>query len=238
MTSKSFLDEFGDSLANLPVELHRNFTLMQELDSRSQKLMTEIDNIAGNYMSNVQKNSKEEKKETMASIQRKFDAAKELSDDKIQLSTQAYELVDKRILTLDSEIARFKAKIKLKSEMSDAAIKAKKNLQTKTGGTKMTSAAPSVSAVSDPTSSVTVETKSLTGALVDAGVAHSVYADMPIDPNEPTFCLCNQVSFGEMIGCDNPDCAIDWFHFACVNLVAKPKGIWFCPKCAKDKKKK
>lgn len=72
----------------------------------------------------------------------------------------------------------------------------------------MTSAAPSVSAVSDPTSSVAVETKSLTGALVDAGVAHSVYADMPIDPNEPTFCLCNQVSFGEMIGCDNPDVSI------------------------------
>lgn len=28
---------------------------------------------------------------------------------------------------------------------------------------------------------------------------------MPVDPNEPTYCLCNQVSYGEMIGCDNPD---------------------------------
>lgn len=26
-----------------------------------------------------------------------------------------------------------------------------------------------------------------------------------IDPNEPTYCLCHQVSYGEMIGCDNPD---------------------------------
>ena len=27
----------------------------------------------------------------------------------------------------------------------------------------------------------------------------------PIDPDEPTYCLCDQVSFGEMIGCDNED---------------------------------
>ena len=24
--------------------------------------------------------------------------------------------------------------------------------------------------------------------------------DMPVDPNEPTYCLCQQVSYGEMIG--------------------------------------
>lgn len=32
--------------------------------------------------------------------------------------------------------------------------------------------------------------------------------DMPVDPNEPTYCLCHQVSYGEMIGCDNPDVRI------------------------------
>lgn len=78
--------------------------------------------------------------------------------------------------------------------------------------------------------------------------------DMPVDPNEPTYCLCHQVSYGEMIGCDNPDvrsnwfrtsfssgsggdqqpdthvfsfqCPIEWFHFACVDLATKPKGKW------------
>jgi hypothetical protein len=37
--------------------------------------------------------------------------------------------------------------------------------------------------------------------------------DMPIDPNEPTYCTCGRVSFGQMIGCDNPD--VRW------NLAAK-----------------
>lgn len=32
----------------------------------------------------------------------------------------------------------------------------------------------------------------------------------PLDPNEPTYCLCQQVSFGEMIGCDNDDVSSEW----------------------------
>jgi hypothetical protein len=61
---------------------------------------------------------------------------------------------------------------------------------------------------------------------------------MPVDPNEPTYCLCHQVSYGEMIGCDNSDCTIEWFHFSCVNLTSKPKGKWYCPLCTDEKKKK
>jgi hypothetical protein len=32
--------------------------------------------------------------------------------------------------------------------------------------------------------------------------------DMPVDPNEPTYCLCQQVSYGEMIACDNADVSL------------------------------
>ena len=62
--------------------------------------------------------------------------------------------------------------------------------------------------------------------------------DMPVDPNEPVYCLCHQVSYGEMIGCDNQDCPIEWFHFGCMDLTTKPKGKWYCPKCAPSFKKK
>lgn len=61
--------------------------------------------------------------------------------------------------------------------------------------------------------------------------------DLPIDPDEPTYCLCEQVSFGEMIGCDNDECPIEWFHFSCVGLHHKPKGKWFCPKCRGENEK-
>ncbi|XP_062850822.1 inhibitor of growth protein 2 isoform X2 [Trichomycterus rosablanca] len=58
-----------------------------------------------------------------------------------------------------------------------------------------------------------------------------------VDPNEPTYCLCEQVSYGEMIGCDNEQCPIEWFHFSCVGLTYKPKGKWYCPKCRGDSEK-
>ncbi|XP_039251951.2 inhibitor of growth protein 1-like [Styela clava] len=65
----------------------------------------------------------------------------------------------------------------------------------------------------------------------------SPIVDMPIDPDEPTYCLCQQVSFGQMIGCDNMKCPIEWFHFSCVRLTHKPKGKWFCPDCTTKRKR-
>ena len=55
---------------------------------------------------------------------------------------------------------------------------------------------------------------------------------------EPTYCLCHKVSFGQMVACDNDDCEIEWFHFACVGLELKPRGKWLCPQCREGKKKK
>lgn len=59
--------------------------------------------------------------------------------------------------------------------------------------------------------------------------------DMTVDPNEPTYCLCDQISYGEMILCDNDLCPFEWFHFSCVQLMTKPKGKWYCPKCRGDR---
>lgn len=38
-------------------------------------------------------------------------------------------------------------------------------------------------------------------AVVDAGLDQ----DWNYDPNEPRYCLCNQVSYGDMVACDNED---------------------------------
>ena len=41
--------------------------------------------------------------------------------------------------------------------------------------------------------------------------------------NEPRYCYCNGVSYGQMVGCDGKDCPREWFHLACVGL-AEPPG--------------
>lgn len=58
------------------------------------------------------------------------------------------------------------------------------------------------------------------------------------DPDEPTYCVCNQVSYGEMVACDNEECEIEWFHYTCVGLTAAPKGKWYCPQCISKINKK
>ncbi|TWW64357.1 Inhibitor of growth protein 3 p47ING3 [Takifugu flavidus] len=87
--------------------------------------------------------------------------------------------------------------------------------------------------------------------------------DWTYDPNEPRYCICNQVtkagatagatqlwttiapilpravvSYGEMVGCDNTDCPIEWFHYGCVGLSEAPKGKWYCPQCTAAMKRR
>eukprot|EP01012_Entosiphon_sulcatum_P042562 TRINITY_DN56625_c0_g1_i1.p1 TRINITY_DN56625_c0_g1~~TRINITY_DN56625_c0_g1_i1.p1 ORF type:complete len:176 (-),score=24.98 TRINITY_DN56625_c0_g1_i1:86-613(-) len=61
--------------------------------------------------------------------------------------------------------------------------------------------------------------------------------DIPLDPaDEPLYCYCRQVSFGEMIACDSPKCEYEWFHFDCLGINQAPKGRWICPYCAEKRK--
>ena len=43
------------------------------------------------------------------------------------------------------------------------------------------------------------------------------------EDGEPRYCYCNEISFGEMVACDNDACPREWFHLSCVGLT-KPPG--------------
>jgi hypothetical protein len=71
------------------------------------------------------------------------------------------------------------------------------------------------------------------------------------DPDEPTYCLCDDVSYGTMIACDNEKvmsltqnhhkptanpghkCEKEWFHLECVGLkeLIPRRQKWYCPLC-------
>ncbi|CAK5279405.1 unnamed protein product [Mycena citricolor] len=61
-----------------------------------------------------------------------------------------------------------------------------------------------------------------------------------VDPNEPLYCYCNKISFGEMIACDDPHCLHEWFHLGCTGLTAAPEGRkkWYCVDCVARKSRK
>ncbi|XP_063696562.1 inhibitor of growth protein 3 [Culicoides brevitarsis] len=58
------------------------------------------------------------------------------------------------------------------------------------------------------------------------------------DPNEPRYCVCNQVSYGDMVACDNEDCPFEWFHYPCVGITSSPKGKWYCPQCSANMRRR
>ena len=47
------------------------------------------------------------------------------------------------------------------------------------------------------------------------------------------YCQCPHDEVSEMIGCDAPDCRLEWFHFECVGIMIPPEGKWYCPECTK-----
>ena len=49
-------------------------------------------------------------------------------------------------------------------------------------------------------------------------------AELAVDPNEPLYCSCQRVSFGDMVACEADTCPIEWFHYECV-------GACLCLSC-------
>ncbi|XP_063702410.1 inhibitor of growth protein 4 isoform X2 [Culicoides brevitarsis] len=265
MTSALYLEHYLDGLDNLPNDLKRNFTLMRDLDKRAQTLMKEVDERAGELLHSMtgakESISEEARKDSIKKIQELFNKAKTYGDEKVQIAIQTYELVDKHIRRLDSDLARFEGEIQdktlqqrpgSKAEESAAKTTNKKRGRKAKEATKASGKKSKKAGSSDDeggrgaaTAGPGKKGRSKKGdaeEVLSTG-SHTPHhpsdvLDMPVDPNEPTYCLCHQVSYGEMIGCDNPDCPIEWFHFACVGLTTKPKGKWYCPKCSNERKKK
>lgn len=71
--------------------------------------------------------------------------------------------------------------------------------------------------------------QNLIAGIVEGPAAAAVAPAVAID--EPTYCYCQKPSHGAMVGCNNEECPIEWFHFACVGLTEEPQGDWYCKEC-------
>ncbi|XP_043267266.1 inhibitor of growth protein 3 [Venturia canescens] len=99
---------------------------------------------------------------------------------------------------------------------------------------KVTTAAPSSSVVS----TTIQQPASPPVATATTAITDPDNPDWTYDPNEPRYCICNQVSYGDMVACDNSDCPFEWFHYPCVGITAPPKGKWYCPQCTSSMKRR
>ncbi|XP_077509180.1 inhibitor of growth protein 5 [Amblyomma americanum] len=250
MATAVYLEHYLDSLETLPSELQRNFNLMRDLDTRVLGLSKNIEKLSQTYMNHAKTYTASERCEHLENIRKMFEKAKEYGDDKVQLAMQTYEMVDKHIRHLDADLARFEADLKdkaltLQGSDSESGTKKRGRKTQEKVEKKKSKRGRSMSSDDEVPKPSRKKLKGQVSQSAEVPLLQSIsishpsdVLDMPVDPNEPTYCLCHQVSYGEMIGCDNPDCPIEWFHFTCVGLTSKPKGKWFCPKCSSERKKK
>lgn len=214
----TYLEKYLESIANLPHEVKRNFALMQDLDQQTQGTMDKLEQSSRAYLKRKAKDASVADDRALQKIRDDFKRAMEMGDEKIELAAQTYELVDKHIRRLDADLKKFEAELEQQETKGKGkGTKASKHKENGKGQKK------SVRASELPPDA--------------APRLFNVDIDMPIDPNEPTYCICNRVSFGEMVGCDNPDCRVEWFHFECVGLTSPPKGKWYCNECSVVRKK-
>ncbi|CAF1964216.1 hypothetical protein Bca4012_076538 [Brassica carinata] len=230
-TQMSFADEFESNLVSLAHVLQKKYALLRDLDKslqenqrqNEQRCEKEIEDIRRGRTGNVTPNahfSEEAIDEQKHSVR--------IADEKLALAMQAYDLVDMHVQQLDQYMKKSNEQMRREKENASASNlensgEAGKAGEGRRGGRKKTRLATAAS-----TAAVASASTGMTSTGMDL--------DLPVDPNEPTYCICNQVSYGEMIACDNNECKIEWFHFGCVGLKDQPKGKWYCPDCATVKK--
>lgn len=238
-----YVQDYLECVESLPHDMQRNVSVLRELDNKYQETLKEIDDVYEKYKKEDDSN---QKKRLQQHLQRALINSQELGDEKIQIVTQMLELVENRARQMElrsqclqdpAESERASDKGKMDSSQPERSSRRPRRQRT----SESRDLCHMTNGVEDCEDQPPKEKKSKSAKKKKRSKAKQEREASPvefaIDPNEPTYCLCNQVSYGEMIGCDNEQCPIEWFHFSCVSLTYKPKGKWYCPKCRGDNEK-
>ncbi|KAI9258916.1 inhibitor of growth protein 5-like protein [Phascolomyces articulosus] len=250
----SYLGGYSDTVEALPLELHRNFTLIRQLDESAQELMNNVSKDAQSIMAETTVLSPKERQERLSKIGSLLNEALKRGEEKFALAKSTYDTVDRHCTKLDTDLQKYEDEQLIgptrkmgiatvtstgagtsvasveRTEKSDQVgpKKRKGNQKGTTGrGRKKVARAEEESQQGEYLS--TEDSRQHAQAAISL-------SNLPIDPNEPLYCYCQQVSFGEMVACDNDECEIEWFHLECVGLRTPPKGKWYCKNCAEQLK--
>merc|ERR1711920_283181 len=85
---------------------------MEALDLKNKTLLQDIDSASDKYLQEARNLSSSQRSAEMERIQKMFKKAKEHGDEKVNIAIQTYEMVDKHIRRLDSDLAKFEAEMR------------------------------------------------------------------------------------------------------------------------------
>ncbi|XP_077400761.1 inhibitor of growth protein 2 [Vanacampus margaritifer] len=256
----NYVEDYLECVESLPLDIQRNVSVLREIDAKYQEVLKEVDEVFEKYKA---EQDGAQRKRLQVQLQRALIVSQELGDEKIHVVTQMTELVENRSRQMDSnslclqepadpERVATERRPSVQEPPVTAAVaspatterasarrpRRQRNSESRDSSHPSANGSVADDAAEESPVPLPREKKSKSAKKKKRKSKQDASpVDFPIDPNEPTYCLCEQVSYGEMIGCDNDQCPIEWFHFSCVGLTYKPKGKWYCPKCRGDNEK-
>ncbi|KAK4518897.1 Bud site selection protein 6 [Mucor velutinosus] len=258
-----YIDDYIDTVEALQIDLQKNFTLLKEMDGYAQDSNAITAKAAIDLIDNIDEIDANERFIQLKALVSLLEETAQRSSEKAALAKLTSDAVDRHCNRLDADLVKFEetqpigtlriaslpgltpssrslreysklsSKEKISKKISEKSQSAKKRRVVKDDLN-----IPRV--LKEQARSRTSQDK---GKPIKAlpsrknnGKPKSSDSE-PIDPNEQLYCYCQQVSFGEMVACDNKECDVEWFHIACVDLKTVPKGKWYCDNCSKYKGK-
>eukprot|EP00727_Mastigamoeba_balamuthi_P007576 m51a1_g3439 hypothetical protein (242) ;mRNA; f:651913-652983 len=236
LVKRSYLDEYLEKISEVPPELTRTLKYVGMLDHEAQGYMKRAESMVQKLQDLKARGETEEAERVAESIKSDLKKAREFAEERVGHVQKAYNTVDSTIRKLDEDLRKFK------QELAAARAEQQQMVQQhsdRKGSTASGASTPAKGKGGRPSTPAPGSHKR--GRSEDEEDARTKnceeMSDMPVDPNEPRYCICQQVSFGEMVACDNKKCRYEWFHFQCVGLQTQPKGKWYCPQCRAQRKR-
>eukprot|EP00252_Welwitschia_mirabilis_P013902 TRINITY_DN3077_c0_g1_i2.p1 TRINITY_DN3077_c0_g1~~TRINITY_DN3077_c0_g1_i2.p1 ORF type:complete len:225 (-),score=58.67 TRINITY_DN3077_c0_g1_i2:152-826(-) len=219
---------------------------MRELDGRSHVMLNQTMEQTKHCMILPSQSSSKatgEQKDMVEKLKKEIESNQEyiknLCTEKILLAQQAYDLVDSHLKRLDEDLNQFAEDLKQEGKIAydePAILPTISNREERRKGYYFNSQAKKLDTKieRDWERERERDFELMPPPSNHERITLPLDVDQAIDPNEPTYCVCNQVSFGDMVACDNENCGGgEWFHYACVGLTPETrfKGKWYCPTC-------
>mmetsp|Transcript_3840 Transcript_3840/g.5629 ORF Transcript_3840/g.5629 Transcript_3840/m.5629 type:complete len:253 (-) Transcript_3840:92-850(-) len=242
----NYLNEFIETIQAVPDEVQRNFCLIRELDKTFSTQQSDLLKLHKDYLEDLRKRTEDKdglgkdpkhllnQDVKLKRIRLLYNDTLQQADEKIAIAKQSYDLVDEHIKRLDLKLRQFEEELTHSGHFNRAYAtggvaggelaqgssssagtendKKSGRKNDKSGRSRKRKSHQQASAASQPAFGTH-------GAFVPAG--------------EPLYCVCKRPSFGKMVGCENDDCEIAWYHFECVGLEEQPPEDtkWYCPTC-------
>merc|ERR1711916_180025 len=126
----SYLENYLETIKILPQDLVRKFELMKDLDSRSKKLLDQVEVTSKTLNATIKSKHLKTQKAihddpTYQNIQLTIKNAINLGEEKLSLASQTYEMVDKHIRRLDEDLRKFATELEASEKVAPGELKRK-----------------------------------------------------------------------------------------------------------------